>query len=236
MLAGKALNLDTEQTRTLGLGALLSATGLRKLPQALRTKLEPLTENERREFERYPELGKDVLVALGNVPESVVDLVWKHRECLDGSGYPRGLSGGDVPLLARLLGASLEYNALIAGSQQREGKSPAAALSILFTRFKDKLGHDAITPMILALTVYPPGSFVKMSDGSVGIVVKVNPEARLRPTVLVTEDGNTMAIDLNANKSLAIRETLERGDVHIDLVESLDAAFDRDNFGLLDDA
>ncbi len=86
-----------------------------------------LTPAERAEVEAHPELGA-IVVADAGYPDEVVEGVLLHHERLDGSGYPYGLAGADVPLLAQVVAAVDVYDAL---STARSYKDPWGRNAVL---------------------------------------------------------------------------------------------------------
>ncbi|MEW6226608.1 MAG: HD domain-containing phosphohydrolase [Bacillota bacterium] len=95
-------------------------------PSVLRKK-DPLTNEERRLIERHPVLGADMLSAVAAMRE-VALAVRHHHERWDGTGYPDGLKGEEIPLLARIIAACEVYDAMTRAEFPRKGCAPEAAL------------------------------------------------------------------------------------------------------------
>ncbi|MEO7859492.1 MAG: hypothetical protein ABIU05_03450 [Nitrospirales bacterium] len=115
--------------------------------------------------------------------------------------------------LARVLGTAVEYDQLTRLRDTKTRLTPAQALSHLYVNMKHKLGLDVVEPFIASMTVYPLGSFVEISDGSIGLVVKVNAEERMRPVVKLydssTSHQDAAVVDLSRERSLSIRKNLD---------------------------
>ncbi len=111
---------------------LLHDIGKAALPFDPTVLPRPLTTEERRIVEMHPELGA-VVVADAGYPDEVVEGVLLHHERIDGSGYPFGLSGARVPLLAQIVAAVDVYDAL---ATARCYKDPWCRSTIL------RLGHE----------------------------------------------------------------------------------------------
>jgi HD-GYP domain-containing protein (c-di-GMP phosphodiesterase class II) len=225
LLTGTSLNLSQGELLHLGLGALFHNVGMHKLPSSLLAKKQSLSPTESKQLRQYPKLGKEILEAVPGVPPEVVRIVYQHREYLDGSGFPNGSVNGDIGQLARVVGIVTEYNQLTSARHSTKGLSLAQALSHLYVNMKPKLGLDLIEPFIVAMTVYPPGSFVEMSDRSIGVVVKINAHERMRPIVMLydpsTSRKETFVIDLSLDRSLTIRKLLDPKSVPREVVEVL---------------
>jgi HD-GYP domain-containing protein (c-di-GMP phosphodiesterase class II) len=91
--------------------ARLHDVGKVYLPRELVLKPGSLSDDERRELRAYPEAGFKLLVGAG-VPEDAAHWALDHREHIDGSGYPRGLGGEEIPREARIIGVACAYDAV----------------------------------------------------------------------------------------------------------------------------
>jgi HD-GYP domain-containing protein (c-di-GMP phosphodiesterase class II) len=225
LLTGARLNLSQEESLHVGLGGLLSNVGMHKLPLSLLAKKVPLSPTESSRLRLYPQMGKEILEAIPGMSPEVVRIVYQHREYLDGSGFPNGSVNGDIAQVARVVGAVTEYHQLTSGRHGAKRLSVAQALSHLYVNMRLKLGVDVVEPFIAAMTVYPPGSFVELSDNSIGLVVKINPQERMRPIVMLYDSGawhhGTAVIDLSRERSLTIRRTLDPKSMPREVAEAL---------------
>jgi HD-GYP domain-containing protein (c-di-GMP phosphodiesterase class II) len=226
MLTGTSLNLSQGELLHLGLGALFHNVGMHKLPASLLAKKQPLSPAESKQLRQYPQLGKEILEAVPGVPTEVIQIVYQHREYLDGSGFPNGLVNGDIAQTARVVGIVTEYNQLTSAWHSPKALSLAQALSHLYVNMKHTLGLDLIEPFIVSMTVYPPGSLVEMSDRTIGLVVKINAHERMRPIVMLYDSSashkeETNMIDLSLDRSLTIRKLLDLKSVPRKVVEVL---------------
>ena len=82
-----------------------------------------LTPEEREAVKRHPILAAEILRPI-QATDEIVEIVLDHHENLDGSGYPRGLRGEEIPLEARILSVADVYSAL---TEERTYKSPMSA-------------------------------------------------------------------------------------------------------------
>ena len=213
-LTAKTLGLSKEETEQVGMGALFHNIGMSRVPLAVRVKNEEdLSPTEIKLLRMYPQLGKEILEAISGVPEAVIEIVYQHREYLDGTGFPKRLINRDITKLARLVGAIVEYNLLTNDQRSPHYLGPGQALSYLYTKLKNKYGPDVIEPFIATVTVYPPGSFVELNDTSFGLVLKSNIKERLRPIIMLYErqasHDQPAIIDLARERSLSITRALD---------------------------
>ena len=86
-------------------------------------------------------------------------------------------------------------------------------MSHLYVRRKNQYGADAIEPLVVATTVYPPGSYVKLTDDSIALVVHTNEQERMRPVVTLYEQGissdQAAILDLSKDSDFSIQESLD---------------------------
>ncbi len=141
-------------------------------------------------------------------------IVHQHRENLDGTGFPQGLRANDIRYLPRLVRVVTEYNKLTNQLEASSSLSPTDALSHLYVKMKNQCDFDIIQAFIATVTVYPPGSLVLLSDGTMGVVMKTNVQERMRPLLVlykkgVSQDENLTLLDLSRHKDLSIEKTID---------------------------
>ena len=109
-------------------GALLHDIGKLDVPSAILTKSAPLDEREWEVMRMHPQLGYDLLRRLPAFSTAAA-LVLAHHEAFDGSGYPRGLKGGQIPIGARILAIADAYDSMTHPHTQRPPMLPALAMN-----------------------------------------------------------------------------------------------------------
>lgn len=106
-----ALKMPGERRDALRLAAILHDIGKIGIDDAILRKGGGLTEEEQRSMRRHPEIGARIL-AMADGMKEVVPGVRHHHEWFDGSGYPDGLAGEDIPLSARIIAIADAFDAL----------------------------------------------------------------------------------------------------------------------------
>jgi putative nucleotidyltransferase with HDIG domain len=128
---GEELKLSATARRHLAVGGLLHDIGKLAVPLAILQKPASLTDAEYTAIKRHPADGRRLLEELGGFPEAVRGLVSDHHERLDGSGYPRGLTAGEMSIETRVLAVVDVYDALVSDRVYRAAWSPERAFGLL---------------------------------------------------------------------------------------------------------
>ena len=113
-LVGAELGLNVEEIETLVLGALLHDLGKIVVSDAVLEKPGPLTEEEWAVIKRHSDVGARMIEPI-EILSGVVPVVRHHHEYYDGSGYPDGLGGEEIPLAARIVAAVDAYDVMMRG-------------------------------------------------------------------------------------------------------------------------
>jgi HD-GYP domain-containing protein (c-di-GMP phosphodiesterase class II) len=125
------LGLDARGRRDTEFVALLHDVGKIRIPNEIINKPGPLTPEERAVIETHTVIGEELLVRVGGVLGNVGHIVRSCHERWDGGGYPDGLVGDSIPLVARIVCACDAYSAMTTDRPYRKGRSPAEALAEL---------------------------------------------------------------------------------------------------------
>ena len=111
-------------------GSLLHDIGKVGVPDRILNKRGPLTNNEWKTMRKHPQFAYDMLSPIAYL-HGALDIPYCHHEKWDGSGYPRGLRGEEIPLAARIFAVVDVYDALISDRPYREGWSKKKALKYI---------------------------------------------------------------------------------------------------------
>jgi HD-GYP domain-containing protein (c-di-GMP phosphodiesterase class II) len=124
-LTARELGLSDARTARVRFAAMVCRAGREQIPPEILNKRGPLTEDEWRVVRLQPELAAALLsdVSLNDIREWILC----HRERPDGRGYPRGLSGEQIPLEARILAVSDAYTAMVSDRPHRPRRDHRAA-------------------------------------------------------------------------------------------------------------
>lgn len=110
LLIADQLAVAPDVRQTIAKGALLHDVGKLRVDERILSKPGPLTPAERRKIEQHPVKGEQIIA--GSVDPGVAQVVRGHHERWDGSGYPTGLAGAQIPLAARVVAVADAYLAM----------------------------------------------------------------------------------------------------------------------------
>ena len=124
-----------------------------------------------------------------DLPEVVKDIISQHHERIDGSGYPKGLTGDDIEPLAQLAAVVDEFSRL--GMPAPFGCAFATSKVLKSLARNKGLEQTLVNRLIGVLGIYPVGSLVKLKSGKLGIVSRRNPSNLLQPQVMTFYSVNS---------------------------------------------
>ena len=127
---GEQLGMQTEQLAALRLGGVVHDIGKVKIPDAILLKPGPLTSEEWIVMRKHPEVGERICAPLKSF-RLVLPLIRHHHEKRNGTGYPDGLRGDEIPLIVRILQVVDVYDALTSERPYKNAMSAAAAMRIM---------------------------------------------------------------------------------------------------------
>jgi HD-GYP domain-containing protein (c-di-GMP phosphodiesterase class II) len=203
---GKRMGLSKKELQTLSMASALHLVGLQRMPPDLAEE-KPGTEYKSSPvFRNYPIISAHVARECGGFSGDVLRLISEHRELPDGSGFPRGLTMDNIHPLAGILGTVREFQVQCSADKA----SPAGALAFMYKNMREVYGKEVVNHLIASLTVYPPGTYVLLSDGSIARVLRVNEDNRLRPVVGIMDDESReqdqQIVDLSREADIGIAQ------------------------------
>jgi putative nucleotidyltransferase with HDIG domain len=124
----RRLKLDEKEVQNIRWAALLHDIGKIGISDEILHRPGPLSDAEWEIMRQHPDIGAEIILMVSNLTV-VADLVRNHHEHFNGSGYPRGLSGEDIPLGARILAIIDSYGAMTDGRVYRPASTHQGALN-----------------------------------------------------------------------------------------------------------
>lgn len=143
LLMAERLDLDDEQKKVLQWSSILHDSGKIGIPESILRKPAKLNENEYQEIKMHPMKGHTILEPLEQLADSLPGML-HHHERYDGTGYPKGLKGKDIPLHARIIAVADTFDAMTSDRAYRPAKSPREVLRILEEVAGSQLDPDLV--------------------------------------------------------------------------------------------
>lgn len=139
---------------------------------------------------QHAEFGEKILAASQGVAQTVADMVRCHHERFDGSGYPQGLYGNQIPPFGRIAGIADCYDAMTSETPYSKPMAAYDAARALNEMRGKEFAAEVVEQFLATMGMFPVASLVELNDGSVAVVLEQNPNNVLRPKVLLLLDQN----------------------------------------------
>ena len=180
----KYLGIKSEQIQQLALGAMLHDVGHTKLPQGLINKTENLNEFEFKALKKHVVQSLGLVKGEAGISNLIMDMILNHHERIDGSGYPRGLSGTKISKPARMMAIVDVYDAMTSERPHQSGEEPIHALRFLLAN-KHQFDAQLVQKFIKCLGVHPVGTIVRLTNDRLALVLEGNKQSPMKPKVKV---------------------------------------------------
>lgn len=208
-----ALHYNRKQLLDVGVGALLHDIGKIAIRDLLE-KVEPLTPDDWRRITEHPRIGFEILRTHFEISLLSAHIAFQHHERLDGSGYPRGLTGDEIHPYARICAIADYYDALTHDRPYRARLEHTEVTQTIVDKAGKELDATMVRKFLNLVAHYPTGSIVKLSTGQIAVVVAQSGRDAARPKVRVVSDDKCQLVtpydvDLSASADLAIERILE---------------------------
>lgn len=150
MEIGRRMNLTEDDILLLHRGGLLHDVGKVGIPSGILDKPGKLSQEEYDLIKQHPVIGTRILTPIGAF-RSALPLVLHHHELLDGSGYPHGLSGEQIPMLVRIMTVADVFDALVSERPYRAAWTTERSLAYLRENVGTKFDSAPVQALSLAL-------------------------------------------------------------------------------------
>lgn len=160
---GKTMGLEDNEIRTLKLSGLFHDIGKIGTANDLLLKNQRLTTEEYEEIKKHALTGANILSAI-SVFKDVVPIVRHHHERMDGTGYPDGLKGDEIPYLSRIVAIADAYDAMMSDRMYRVRLDDNQIRKELINGAGNQFDKDIVYAFINILDKLPPQEKIKFDE------------------------------------------------------------------------
>jgi HD-GYP domain-containing protein (c-di-GMP phosphodiesterase class II) len=183
------LGYDRARLKPLGMAAALFDVGLWQLPPALLDG-ETRSGSELATYRSHPRLSAEIVERWSPPDGRIVAAIADHHERELGQGFPRGVQGGSIDHDAKIIGLADAYTAMtVPPPSSRPRLRPHEAIRDIVKTRNDQFPSALIKVLLAEISVFPPGTIVRLNTEEVGRVIAVNRNHPLRPQVEIVADG-----------------------------------------------
>ncbi len=202
MTVAGQMGLPRDEILSIGMGALLQDVGMMCIPEGLRLALRALTPEERKEVDRHPLYSLNFLENVTGISQKTLLIVYQSHERNDSQGYPHGRHPMLIHPYAKLVAIADTYTALASDRPYRNAMSPYDAIvAVLRGAGKDQYDRHMMRAFLDTVSLFPIGSFVRLSNGTIGKVLRANPGKHTCPVVLLIDgDGCETATEIDLSQ------------------------------------
>lgn len=193
LLLGRRMELGMLELAGVGMAALFKDIGYILLPSGIQNKAKPTAEEEL-QIRQHPVLGAEIMSQLNRFGPEVAEAIYSHHELWDGSGYPDGLAGKDIPLIARIVGLADSFYEMVSKRPDRPGYMPHEAVEYVMAFSGDLFDPELVEIFTRQVPLYPTGVTVQLNTGETGIISNCNLGHVGRPTIRICFDERSRQI------------------------------------------
>jgi hypothetical protein len=191
---GVNLGYDAARLLPLGQAAALFDAGLWQLPPGLVERADSLSGSELATYRSHPRLSAEIVERWSPPHPGIVEAIRDHHEREQGQGFPRGAQGGGIDHDAKIIGLVDTYTALTVPPSARPRLRPHEAIRDIVKTRNDQFPSSLIKVLLSEISVFPPGTTVRLNTEEVGRVIAVNRNHPLRPQVEVFADAKGLRL------------------------------------------
>ena len=185
------LNFSRKRLLELAICSLFHDIGMMKITPSIWNKEGTLSSSEYKEVQEHPLFGEGLFTNVDGIDEVVPLVIGQHQEKIDGSGYPGHLTIDNIHYLSRLISLVDAYETQTHTRKWKNRFLPDTTIQDLLDHQTGKFDPHFMKALLKVVSIYPEGTFVKISSGEICKVIETNKDKPMRPIVDLVYD-NTM--------------------------------------------
>nr|MBI3612168.1 HD domain-containing protein [Nitrospirota bacterium] len=212
---GMGLGYRPDELAKLALAALVHDVGMFQLPEEMLEQPGRWTEEQVELLRRHPQAGADLLKQAAKAHSWLPEIVLQEHERINGTGYPKGLQGPQIHEFALVIGLADVLDAMLRSRATRKALLPHEAVRLLLSREKTGFPTRLFKSLLQQFSLFPVGTWVKLTSGEIGEVFRSNPRFPLRPAVkiIIDQGGQRLrepkSLDLSGSPLVHVAEIVD---------------------------
>ncbi|MCA8983834.1 MAG: HD domain-containing protein [Planctomycetaceae bacterium] len=203
MAIGIEMDLDSDNIRNLAMAGLVHDWGMMKVPAEIRNTQHRLNAVEMLEIKKHPIYSLELLQHVSALPPVVSVIAYQVHERFNGTGYPRGRCGTSIHPFARILQVADSFVGMTTPKYYRPPIMRYGAMECLVRQAKERAVDSQVVRALLKIqSLFPIGSYVTLSDGSVAQILRRNQDYYTQPIVARIQDAEGNAVDITAEENV----------------------------------
>ena len=186
IVVGMELKLQNHQLSELAAAALMHEIGLIHINEDIYSRSGELSDEERKYLHVHPVLSCKILKK-AKFPLPICLGTLDHHERENGTGYPQKLTGEKISLYGKIIAVVCSYEAMIGERKYKKAEEPATGLLNILRREPSQYDEEVLKALLNALSFFPIGSFVYLSNNTVAQVIDTNSEDPRFPIVRIID-------------------------------------------------
>ena len=201
MAQARALGIDGTLLREFGLAALMHDIGKVRTPNDVLNKPDTLTEAEFEVMRMHVVDGAEILRRTPEMPSIAPVIAFEHHLRLDGTGYPFGVSRSGLNLGTMLCSIADVYDAMRSQRAYQPAFPTDRILAVLKRSDGQQFDQHLVRRFAQLMGIYPPGTLVRLDDGTLAVVLRVHAPDPYKPTVrvIIASSGEPIETPLDVN-------------------------------------
>ena len=186
IVVGMELKMQNHQLVELATAALMHEIGLIHIAEDIYSRAGELSDEEKKYLHVHPVLSCKILKK-AKFPLPVCLGTLDHHERENGTGYPQRLTGEKISLYGKIIAVTCSYEAMTGERKYKKAEDPATGLLNVLRREPSQYDEEVLKALLNALSFFPIGSFVYLSNNAVAQVIDNNSEDPRFPIVRVID-------------------------------------------------
>jgi HD-GYP domain-containing protein (c-di-GMP phosphodiesterase class II) len=198
IVTGMHLKLPSHRLIELGIAAFVHEIGMIKIPTHIHESRGDLSARDKEILSRHPTLGYEFLKE-NNFPVGISIAAMEHHERENGTGYPRRLSGTQINLYSKIVAVVCSFEAITANRPYKDARDGFDGILDLLKNHEQIYDDTVIKALIQAVSVFPIGTFVLLSNNQKAQVIDTNQASPRYPLVQIVDivgaDGRNPVVE-----------------------------------------